>query len=192
MRTLALTLLLLSTPGWAYVVTIDSGPGIGGDYLHRPGSVQFQFSGIPTPEADGLLTVSAFGDIGGTLEYVRVDLSPGGAVGFLFGDLDDGSEPIPETDSLSIPLDTLLSSMIGDTLTFVLSLQPESGAAYVRFDSVQFSVSTIPARLTIPEPSTSLLLTSSFLGLFAVRALSGSRTHVSARAKIAVPSRIII
>ena len=99
MRSAAFALLLL-LPGsvFAYAQMVISSQGGGG-----PSTVLIEFTGIPEPLGDGLLTVSGFGDIGGANEVVRVDLVPGGLAGYVFGDLNNGLEPIREIDTLLIP-----------------------------------------------------------------------------------------
>ena len=136
-----------------YSQTISSGPGIG-VFNSRPFAVDFTFTGLPTIAGDGLLTVTATGDIGGNGEYVRVDDYNGTALGFVFGDNLSGAEPLTFTDSLLIPQASLVSAIQGDTLTLSFVDESSFPTAYATFNSLALTAPTA----TIPEPETDALM----------------------------------
>lgn len=84
---------------------IDSGPGIDQHFGH-PMPVTFTFAGAPTLFGDGLLTVTATGNIGGGVgpdgigENIRVDDYFGNVLGYVSGDNITGAEPVTLTHSL--------------------------------------------------------------------------------------------
>ena len=162
MRGVALVLLLL-LPGsvFAYAQTIISSSGGG-----RPSTVFIEFTGIPDPQGDGLLTVSGVGDIGGVNEVVRVDLVPGGLVGYLFGDLNNGLEPIREIDTLLIPQADLEAAIIDGALTLALIVEPNSGVSVVNYDYLRLDIAEAA---TVPEPSSIWLVGAAFVAMLMTR-----------------------
>jgi hypothetical protein len=130
-----------------YEHTIESGPGIG-VVVNRPASVAFLFPATPPPGGDGLLTVTAFGDLNNSDETVDVYLE-GVFVGALFDGPLVPEDPVMLTDSVMLPLAQLTAATDDGSAVFTLVVPSTSGAAFVRFDSLRLAYDRHSA---VPEP----------------------------------------
>ncbi|MCP4410774.1 MAG: S8 family serine peptidase [Gammaproteobacteria bacterium] len=103
-------------------------------------SVTFTFEGIPSPTADGVLTVTAARDINNRSETIGV-FGDGVSLGSLFTVINDANsaEDLPTvTDSITIPQSTLASIAADGSITFLLD--PTSLVDAVRYLSLTLSL----------------------------------------------------
>jgi hypothetical protein len=141
-----------------YDQTIDTGLNLPGadNRTFRPFELSFTFTDAFAPTSDGVLTVTAWGDLNNVIETVEVyaESSSGVFLGSLFDFMTVEDDPVRVTDTLTIPLLDLMDFTSDGLVTFVMVVGETSQTSGVRFEILNLSYAAIP------EPST--------FGLFAV------------------------
>lgn len=114
----------------------------------RPFVASFTFAGVPTPAAsgDGLLTVTATGDINNNIETVGVHAETVGGtfLGDLFDDMFFVEDPITLTDTISIPNAVLQILAADSEITFAFEVPESSATCCVTFDEINLTYPVVP------------------------------------------------